>query len=216
MSVRVRYAPSPTGYLHLGSVRCALFNWLYARQQGGTFILRVEDTDAERSTEPSVHAIFESMRWLGLDWDEGPEVGGDHGPYFQTQRLDIYREHAEKLLRYDGPVQATSRTALEDMQIGDRQIAKGDRLSLTLGAANRDPEQFSEPDRFDIERNEGRHLGFGFGIHFCLGGALARMEGQAAISSMVRRMPKLKLEAGEIEWRDNPVLRGIKALPVTF
>ena len=122
----------------------------------------------------------------------------------------------EEILRYDGPVQTTSRTALEDMQIGDRQIAKGDRLSLTLGAANRDPEQFSEPDRFDIERNEGRHLGFGFGIHFCLGGALARMEGQAAISSVVRRMPKLKLEAGEIEWRDNPVLRGIKALPVTF
>jgi len=122
----------------------------------------------------------------------------------------------EEIIRYDGPVQSSSRTALEDLQIGDKQIAKGDRISLTLGAANRDPARFSDPDRFDIERSDGRHLGFGFGIHFCLGAALARMEGQAAIGAVVRRMPEFKLDGKELEWRDNPVLRGLKDLHVSF
>jgi len=94
----VRFAPSPTGYLHIGGARTALFNWLWARKHKGVFVLRVEDTDRERSTEESVRAVLESMRWLGLDWDEGPEVGGPHGPYFQTERLPIYREHAERLI----------------------------------------------------------------------------------------------------------------------
>jgi len=85
--------------MHLGSVRTALFNWLWARRTGGTFILRVEDTDLERSTEASVQAIFDAMRWLELDWDEGPEVGGPNGPYFQTQRTAIYREFAERLIQ---------------------------------------------------------------------------------------------------------------------
>lgn len=97
-TVRVRFAPSPTGFLHLGGARSALYNWLWARQQGGTFILRVEDTDRERSTEPAVAAIMDSLRWLGLDWDEGPEVGGPHGPYFQMQRLPLYREFADTLI----------------------------------------------------------------------------------------------------------------------
>lgn len=97
--VRVRFAPSPTGYLHIGGARTALFNWLWARQHGGKFILRIEDTDRERSTQASVQAIFDSMNWLGLDWDEGPGVGGANGPYFQTERLDIYHEHAERLIR---------------------------------------------------------------------------------------------------------------------
>src|SRR5687768_12739748 len=96
--VRVRFAPSPTGYLHIGGARTALYNWLWARKLGGTFVLRIEDTDRERSTPESVRAIFDAMRWLGLDWDEGPEVGGDHGPYFQTERLAIYREHADRLV----------------------------------------------------------------------------------------------------------------------
>jgi len=95
---RVRFAPSPTGYLHIGGARTALFNWLWARRHGGTFILRIEDTDRERSTQAAVDAILEGMRWLGLDWDEGPEVGGPHPPYFQTQRLDLYKAHAEKLV----------------------------------------------------------------------------------------------------------------------
>src|SRR6186997_368025 len=94
MSVRVRFAPSPTGYLHVGGARTALFNWLYARRHGGTFILRIEDTDVERSSDDMITAILQSMRWLGLDWDEGPDVGGPHAPYFQTERLDLYREAA--------------------------------------------------------------------------------------------------------------------------
>src|SRR6201992_898784 len=96
--VRVRFAPSPTGYLHIGGGRTALFNWLWARQQKGTFILRIEDTDRERSTQASVQAILDGMKWMGLDWDEGPEVGGPHEPYFQTQRLKTYDAYAEKLI----------------------------------------------------------------------------------------------------------------------
>ncbi len=96
---RVRFAPSPTGYLHVGGARTALFNWLYARRMGGVFVLRIEDTDVERSSWDMVEGILQGMRWLGLDWDEGPEKGGDHGPYFQSQRLDRYRAMAEQLVR---------------------------------------------------------------------------------------------------------------------
>lgn len=96
--VRVRFAPSPTGYLHVGGARTALYNWLFARHENGVFILRIEDTDAERSTEESAGEILEAMRWLGLNWDEGPEVGGPVGPYRQAERFDLYREHAKRLL----------------------------------------------------------------------------------------------------------------------
>jgi glutamyl-tRNA synthetase len=96
--VRVRFAPSPTGYLHVGGARTALFNYLFARRHGGVFVLRIEDTDRERSTEASVGAIFEGLRWLGLHWDEGPDVGGPYGPYFQSRRLGGYAEAARKLL----------------------------------------------------------------------------------------------------------------------
>lgn len=105
MSVRVRFAPSPTGFLHIGGARTALFNWLYARHMGGTFILRIEDTDETRSTQESVDAIFNGMRWLGLDWDEGPTsasdptaVKGNFGPYFQMQRLAYYQKYADALV----------------------------------------------------------------------------------------------------------------------
>lgn len=97
--VRVRFAPSPTGTLHIGGVRTALFNWLWARKTGGSFVLRIEDTDQERSTLDSVHVILDSLRWLGLDWDEGPDAGGPHGPYTQMQRLGLYRQHADALIR---------------------------------------------------------------------------------------------------------------------
>lgn len=96
--IRVRFAPSPTGQLHVGNARTALFNWLLARGQGGTFIFRVEDTDLARSSKASEHAIVEDLRWMGLDWAEGVDAGGDHGPYRQTERLHIYRAHAVELL----------------------------------------------------------------------------------------------------------------------
>src|ERR1041385_4286258 len=89
---RVRFAPSPTGYLHVGGARTALFNWLFARHFGGKFILCIEDTDRERSKPEYEAAILRDLRWLGLEWDEGPEVGGPYGPYLQTQRSGIYRE----------------------------------------------------------------------------------------------------------------------------
>ncbi|HYT73792.1 MAG TPA: glutamate--tRNA ligase [Vicinamibacterales bacterium] len=98
MSVRVRFAPSPTGYLHVGGARTALFNWLLARRHGGIFVLRIEDTDVERSSWEMVAGIVDGLRWLGLDWDEGPDVGGPHGPYFQSQRLEKYRAHAHALV----------------------------------------------------------------------------------------------------------------------
>jgi glutamyl-tRNA synthetase len=96
--VRVRFAPSPTGYLHIGGARTALFNWLYARRHGGVFVLRIEDTDAERSSWEMVEGIVDGLRWLGLDWDEGPDVGGPHAPYYQSQRLDRHRAMAERLV----------------------------------------------------------------------------------------------------------------------
>ncbi len=95
--VRVRFAPSPTGFLHIGGARTALFNWLFARHTGGTFVLRVEDTDAARNTGEATAAIYDGLRWLGLDWDEGPQVGGDFGPYFQSERNEIYEKHLARL-----------------------------------------------------------------------------------------------------------------------
>ena len=98
MIPRLRFAPSPTGYLHVGGARTALFNWLYVRRHGGVFVLRIEDTDIERSSADMVTGILESLRWLGLDWDEGPEVGGSYGPYFQTARFDRHRAAASALV----------------------------------------------------------------------------------------------------------------------
>jgi glutamyl-tRNA synthetase len=95
---RVRFAPSPTGYLHVGGARTALFNWLYARRHGGTFVLRIEDTDVERSSADMVTGILDGLRWLGLEWDEGPGAGGPHAPYFQSGRLDRYRDAAARLV----------------------------------------------------------------------------------------------------------------------
>jgi len=96
--VRVRFAPSPTGYLHLGGARTALFNWIYAKKTGGKFLLRIEDTDRSRYNENALDEIFSSLRWLGLQWDEGPEVGGDYGSYFQSKRLELYNKYANELL----------------------------------------------------------------------------------------------------------------------
>src|SRR6056297_496071 len=99
--VRVRFAPSPTGQIHIGNIRTALFNYLFAKKTDGTFILRIEDTDRERSTAEFEEVIHQEMEWLGLDWDEGADVGGDFGPYRQMERLDIYEEYIQELLDKD-------------------------------------------------------------------------------------------------------------------
>src|ERR1051325_8376465 len=105
MKPRVRFAPSPTGFLHIGGARTALFNWLYARHTGGVFILRIEDTDVARNTQEAITVILDGLRWLGLDWDEGPTGGeptgaskGDYGPYFQSQRKLVYERRVESLI----------------------------------------------------------------------------------------------------------------------
>ncbi|MBB16144.1 glutamate--tRNA ligase [Candidatus Poribacteria bacterium] len=100
-SVRVRFAPSPTGFLHIGGARTALFNWLFAKHHGGTYILRIDDTDEQRSTQESMQQIYDSLKWLGLDWDEGETVGGDYQPYVQSQRRKIYQKYIQNLLEND-------------------------------------------------------------------------------------------------------------------
>ncbi len=149
-SVRVRYAPSPTGYPHVGNIRTALSNWLFARHTGGKFILRIEDTDVARKVEGAVEAIMDSLRWLGLDWDEGPEVGGDYGPYFQSQRLEMYQQAAEQLVKQgDAYYCYCSPQRLEEMraeQVRRKQPPGYDRLCRELS-----PHQCAEKDADGIK-----------------------------------------------------------------
>jgi cytochrome P450 len=122
----------------------------------------------------------------------------------------------EELLRYDSPVQRTARIATTDVDLAGHQIAKGTMVVTALGAANRDPAQFAEPDRLDVTRRDVRHISFGYGIHFCLGAPLARVEGQIALGTLLRRAPRLVLAESSPEWRESSVLRGLKRLRVTF
>ena len=158
MSVRVRFAPSPTGYLHIGGARTALFNWLYARHTGGQFVLRVEDTDEARNSQEAIDVIIKSMKWLRLDWDEGPVDGsdltaskGDRGPYFQSQRKDLYQKHiqalldADKAYEHEGAIKF--RMKKETVIIDDLVVGKVER-KLT------DREEL-DPD-FVIVRSDGK------------------------------------------------------------
>jgi glutamyl-tRNA synthetase len=140
---RVRFAPSPTGFLHIGGARTALFNWLWARRTGGTFVLRIEDTDQGRSTKEAEAAIFEALRWLGLDWDEGPEVGGPHGPYFQMERLDVYEAHAERLVK-EGKAYACYCTR-EELEEGRRRAEAEKRQYRYPGTCRDRPFDRSRP-----------------------------------------------------------------------
>jgi hypothetical protein len=122
----------------------------------------------------------------------------------------------EELLRYDGPTPAMVRVAAEDMKIGDKRIKRGDRIFAIINAANRDPAQFADPDRLDLRREPNRHIAFGFGIHFCIGAPLARLEGQIAFATLLRRLSDLELLTTAPEWLDSVVFRGVKSLPVSF
>jgi len=122
----------------------------------------------------------------------------------------------EELLRYDGPVQRTARIPSMDLTIGGREIRKGEMVMPFIGAADRDPAQFADPDRLDIGRSENRHIAFGWGIHFCLGAPLARVEGQIALNTLVQKLPELALATDRPEYRQSLTLRGLKTLPVTF
>jgi cytochrome P450 len=125
---------------------------------------------------------------------------------------DLIESAVEELLRYESPVQWTGRVALEALEIGDIRVPAGQSVAIGLAAANRDPAQFPDPDRLDLRREENRHLAFSHGIHFCLGAALARMEGQIAIGELVRRFPHMRLADRPVVWRENFTLRGVKAL----
>lgn len=128
----------------------------------------------------------------------------------------IIQSAVEELLRYDSPVQLIARTATEDVLVGDKTIHAGDRIVVSLGAANRDPIEFPDPDILDLTRSENHHFAFGDGIHVCIGAALARAQGQIAISTLIQQLPNLKLNTDKLEWLENIVVRGLKALPVTF
>ena len=120
-SIRVRYAPSPTGHLHIGNARTAIFNYLFARHNKGKFIIRIEDTDTKRNIEDGERSQLENLKWLGLDWDEGPDVGGDYGPYRQSERRDIYTPLIQQLLD-EGKAYESYRTE-EELQ-ADREAQK--------------------------------------------------------------------------------------------
>jgi pimeloyl-[acyl-carrier protein] synthase len=130
--------------------------------------------------------------------------------------LSLIPSAVEELLRYESPIQHTTRLAQQDMELGGKTIRKGQMVIAVIGAANRDPDQFPDPDRLDICRQDNRHVAFAYGSHFCFGAPLARLEGQIAFETVLRRMPDLRLEAGPVTWRGNLDLRGLTALPVTF
>lgn len=123
-TVRTRFAPSPTGYLHIGGVRTALFNWLFTRKHGGQFILRIDDTDQQRHVEQAIQPILEGLRWLGIDWDEGPDVGGPYAPYFQSQRLELYQKAVQRLLEVGAAYRDYARP--EEIQ-AERQAAQREK-----------------------------------------------------------------------------------------
>ena len=129
---------------------------------------------------------------------------------------ELIQTGVEELLRFDGPVQRTGRMTTAEVEIGDKRIPRDSVVVSVIGAANRDPKQFTDPDRLDVSRKDNRHIAFGFGIHFCLGAPLARLEGQIALGTLLRRMPKLALVSDVPEWRESSTLRGLKSLPVTF
>ena len=161
--MRLRFAPSPTGQLHVGNARTALFNWLLARNRGGTFILRIEDTDRERSTLQSEQSILEDLRWLGLDWDEGPDSGGDVGPYRQSERLDLYRAHADRLLaaghayhcfcspeQLEADRQAASAAGLPPRYAGRCRALPQAVVATRLAAGEAAVVRFRVPERRDV------------------------------------------------------------------
>ena len=152
---RVRFAPSPTGYLHIGGARTALFNWLHARRQGGTFVLRIEDTDQKRSTLASEQAILDALKWLGVDWDEGPGVGGPYPPYFQMQRLDTYKAWSDWLIEHGHAYRCYCTPAELDAR---RKVAESEKRTYRYEGTCR--ERTDSPDlpsvvRFKTPHTEG-------------------------------------------------------------
>ncbi len=150
--VRVRFAPSPTGFFHIGSARTALFNWLYARHTGGVFVLRIEDTDKERNSEAFLNVIYDSLTWLGMNWDEGPKVGGDFGPYRQSERGDLYKAYLQKLL--DAGRAYEKDGAIWFKLVGERFEAFDDHRKKTVTKVRNTPAVIEDHIRGHVERTE--------------------------------------------------------------
>jgi glutamyl-tRNA synthetase len=152
--IRTRFAPSPTGYLHIGGVRTALFNWLFARKHGGQFLLRIDDTDAQRNVNEALAPILHGFRWLGIDWDEGPEVGGPYAPYYQSQRMDKYRAAAAKLVEAGFAYYDYATT--EEIQ-AEREAAEQEKRQFTysrrwMAETPADRQRFEGEGRADVVR----------------------------------------------------------------
>ena len=150
--VRVRFAPSPTGFFHIGSARTALFNWLYARHTGGVFVLRIEDTDKERNSEAFLNVIYNSLKWLGMDWDEGPQKGGDFGPYRQSERGEIYQNYVTKLLETGRAYEKDG--AVWFKHLGERFDVFDDHRKKTVTKVKTDPTVIEDRIRGRVERLE--------------------------------------------------------------
>jgi cytochrome P450 len=185
----------------------------------GTLIAAEEDLD--RLSEEEV--IANSILILAAGHETTTNLIGNgmlallrHPEQMQRLRNDpaLIESAVEECLRFDSPVQLLVRTAREDFTLEGKRLDKGQGMLLLLGAANRDPEQFPQPDQLDVGREENRHLAFGHGPHYCFGAALARLEGEVAISTMLRRMPRLAMESGPLEWNESFAFRGLKSLPV--
>ncbi|MGH7338689.1 MAG: glutamate--tRNA ligase, partial [Myxococcota bacterium] len=146
-AVRGRFAPSPTGYLHIGGVRTAYFNWLFARRHGGTFVLRVDDTDRERNVADALEPILDGFRWLGVDWDEGPGVGGPYAPYYQSQRQPLYQRAVDTLLERGFAYRDYARAEEIQAERAAAEAAKRPYLASRRWAAETDAER----QRFESE-----------------------------------------------------------------
>jgi glutamyl-tRNA synthetase len=142
--VRVRFAPSPTGYFHVGGARTALYNWLFARHHGGSFVLRIEDTDQRRYQKEAEQDLIASLRWLGLNWDEGPEVGGDYGPYYQSQRRELYWEHADQLLAQGHAYKCFCTPERLNAVREEQKAQRSDRIGYDRHCRNLTPDQISD------------------------------------------------------------------------
>ena len=210
--IRVRFAPSPTGDLHVGGARTALFNWLFARRHGGVFVLRIEDTDVERSSPEMVEGILEGMRWLGLDWDEGPGIGGPFGPYFQSGRLDRYRAASERLVAsghayycYCTPDELKARRELAEKQ--DR-VWRYDRLCSRLTPADiaaRERNRIPRAIRFRVPEGATR---FDDLVHGTIEFDGAHIEDFVLLRSDGHPTYHLSVVSDDVEMRISHVVRG--------
>jgi glutamyl-tRNA synthetase len=209
---RVRFAPSPTGYLHVGGARTALFNWLFARRHGGVFVLRIEDTDAERSSEEMVGGILDGLRWLGLDWDEGPGIGGEHGPYYQSQRFDRHRAMADALVAsgaayycYCTPEEIRARRETAEKESGGW---KYDRRCLTFGAdeiAARERAKMPRAIRFRVPEGTTR---FDDLVHGSIAFDNANVEDFVVVRSDGLPTYQLSVVSDDIDMRISHIVRG--------